>query len=199
MKTFSFGLTTILGLFLLSSSTESDRIDQIRTWFKEIEGKLANCEIVEIEGDYVDGSVPLATGWFDPITNQFIKLDLYTARDHHEEYAEHYLHNGELFFSFVYGNGVREFFTAEEMEMDEEAYYDSGMEVKTYEGFELRYYYEDGKTIRTMEKRKTFGPDDEPTMDGASNKEIVDEEEYYDRALEDVTVYLKRLKEKQGK
>jgi len=199
MKTLTLTLTAMVGLLLLSSSTQNDRIDQIRTWYKEVEGKLKDCQIVEVEGDYVDGAAQMVTGWFDPVTNQFLKVDMYMGWDHHEETAQHYLHNGELFFTFVQGNGVKEFFTAEEMDVDEDTYYESGMEVKTYEGYEFRYYYEDSKTIRALEKRKTFRADDEPTMDGASNEEIKPEYEYYEEARLLLTEYLELLKEKQGK
>jgi hypothetical protein len=183
-------------LFLTQSSTQDDRIDQIRAWYKEIEGKLSSCTLIETEGEYFEGTVPEVKGWYDNVTNQFIKIEAYMGADNHEETIMYYLNNGIVFFTFTQGTGVDEFYTAEEMNMSEEEYYESGMEAKTYDSWEDRRYFHDRKCIRNLHRSKVYKTSETLSFKGVENEDAEIDPDAYTAVVEQTDMFLEYLKNK---
>ena len=146
--------------FLIMAQSVEDEINTIRKWYGKVEGKLTNCQVVELS-DWVDdedysGYMPEITGYYDKDLDQFIKIVEIGYADWHEITKMYYLNNGELFFIFMKGYYAGEMYTAEELGISEEEFWQMGGEAKNLDAFEERIYFSNEKIIRYLIKEKTF-------------------------------------------
>jgi hypothetical protein len=158
-------------LFLFSSAffsfsqKEQNQIEEIKSWYKEIESNLKNCAIVKNpsfwDDNYPTGSTLDLVGYYDSTKGYFVKIITYSGGDWHEEWNSYYFNDSILFFIYSRGYTPGEYYTAEEMEMSEEEYWQSGGECKNLDAFEQRLYYADKKCIRFLSKNEIVKDYDE--------------------------------------
>ncbi|UKN02175.1 hypothetical protein K6119_01415 [Paracrocinitomix mangrovi] len=181
MKPIAFLL--VLLSFNSFSQDEEQRIKDIRKWYASIESQLENCRVDTLQdfndSEYVIGGYVEVFGYFDTISNSYIKFEEQASYDWAYAITSYYFHEGQLFFIFTEGSGPGEMYTAEELEITEEELWNRGGEAKTIVAFEERYYYDsDGKCIRKLHKEKEFPSEEEPDLSETVNeKESVDDKD----------------------
>ncbi|MCB9224066.1 MAG: hypothetical protein H6582_07830 [Crocinitomicaceae bacterium] len=181
--------------FLASSQSTEDRVKTIREWYKETEGKIKNCiqlPLTDInDPNYVVGGSYDIIAYYDSASHQIIKIVEETYYDWAVNKTSWYFKKGECFFIFNEFNGAKEMYTAEELEITEEEYWQRGGEAKTVEFNEDRMYYNsEGKCIRYLNKNTVVpASETQPNMKDVSN-ETLDENDTYCVELKDHGIYI---------
>ena len=177
MKKFiSFGLIVFfLSSFIGQAQNEVEDIAQIKKWYQTIEENLDNCitykvdEFVHDDNSGENSSELLA--FFDKETNQFVKLVEYTAGEWHEQWMSYYFNNGTLFFIFVEGYYGGDYYSAEELDLEEEEYYQMGLEPKNLDAYEERFYFSQNECIEYLTKSKTINIDAPRDLSNIKNED----------------------------
>lgn len=147
---------------ILAQDIEDD-IKQIRKWYGEVESKMKECQKMNLE-DYtqledIDGPMEVLA-YYHPATDKFLKIEFRVFADWHEEVSQYYLNNEQLFFEYTTGNSADEMYTAEELNITEQEFWERGGEAKTISYSQYRTYYKDGEVIRFLSKFKTVKSED---------------------------------------
>ena len=172
-------LTLLIVPALSFSQTEEDRIKDIRSWYKEVEGNLENCIKIPLtmfyDSEYVRGGSTEIEGYYDTINKVIIKIVERTYYDWAEDATSYYFHDKEMFFIFSTGSGPGEMYTAEELGVSEEELWEMGGEAKTLNYYQDRYYYQNEKCIRHLNKAAEISSEEEVDMSKVENeKQTID-------------------------
>lgn len=162
--------------FVSFAQTEEERITAIRKWFKETESKLKACKQFTYQDlqdpDYVTGGSSDQVVYFDTATNQIIKITEYIYYDWAYTETSWYFNQSKCYFVFEKSSSVKDMYTAEELGMTDEEFWQSGGEAKTMEHTENRLYFnKEGKCIRYLVKNKVVSADESsPDMSEVKNE-----------------------------
>ncbi|MBD3635889.1 MAG: hypothetical protein HUJ25_00995 [Crocinitomicaceae bacterium] len=160
--------------FVLTAQTNEDRIEEIRSLYKDVESRLKNCREIPLtlfyDEDYVTGGSTETVGYYDTTKKELIKITETSYYDWAEDVTSYYFHKGELFFIFSKGNSRGEMYTADELGISEDELWESGGEAKTLIYYENRYYFLDKTCIRHLSKEVEIDADKEGDLSKVENE-----------------------------
>lgn len=169
-------LIFILVPILSYSQSTDDRIKEIRSLYKDVESRLANCIKIPItmfyDEDYITSGSSEMEGYYDTTSRELIKIVEHTYYDWAESEVSFYFNKGDLFFVYDRGNTPGEMYTAEELGMTEQELWESGGEAKSLEYYENRYYFEGRTCIQHKSKNKEILIDDDPDLSEVPNEKM---------------------------
>ena len=135
------------------------QIADIRTWYSEVEAVLERCIVVTAGSSA--GPNAEVTGYYDTISQSFVKVVDQYMGDWNEGIYSYYFHEGELFFLFEEVYTTDGTYSAEELGITDEELWRRGPQPKSLLFTQERKYFRDNECIQHLTKQVNTDVEDD--------------------------------------